>query len=145
MHRSDRSIDEYLGGLPDERRPEVEVLHGLLSDLFAGDDIVLYEGRFWGGTDQQIIGYRPILQSRSDGSQVEWFAVGLAMQKQYLSLYVSAVEDGQYLSKQRGSGLGKVKVGSSSVSFNSLDDIDMDALRAFLTRARDLSPPSGNP
>lgn len=143
MERTDRSIPEYLDGLPDARRPDIEELLALLSSIFEGDETVIYEGRFWGGTDQTIVGFRPLRYQRSDGTDVEWFAVGLAMQKDYISLYVSAVDDGQYLSKKRGPGLGKVKVGSSSVSFKTLLDVDRTLLEQFLVEARDLSPADG--
>lgn len=143
MERTERTIDEYVAGLPEERRPDIEELLSMLSAIFDGDEVIVYEGRFWGGTDQEIVGFRPILYPRSDGTEVEWFVVGLAMQKNYISLYVSAVDDGQYLSKKRGPGLGKVKVGSSSVSFSALDDVDRDLLEQFLREARDLSPAGG--
>ena len=57
----------------------------------------MWEGRMWGGTDQQIIGYGEFSYTNSKGEEIEWFAVGLALQKSYISVYVNAVEDGAYL------------------------------------------------
>ena len=104
-----------------------------------GLDKILYTGTFWGGSDQEIIGYGPYVYTRPNGVEVDWFVIGLAVQKNYLSMYVSAVDNGEYLSKSRGDRLGKVKIGSSSISFKGVDDLDLAELRSFLDRARELS------
>ena len=132
-------MESYLASVPEDRRGDMEALHAILSDVFPDGGPVVYEGRFWGGSEQTIVGYQPFSSRRSDGTEVEWFVVGMALQKNYISLYVSAVEDGEYLSRREGPSLGKVKVGSSAVSFRSLDDVDREALVRFLEKARDLS------
>jgi hypothetical protein len=53
----------------------------------------------------------------------------------YLSLYVSAARDGRYLTQVYGDRLGKVKVGSSSISFRRLDDLDLDAVAEMVAEA----------
>ena len=139
MQRTDVDVGDYLAGLPDEVRGDMETLDGVIRSGMDGLDRVLYTGTFWGGSDQEIIGYGTYSYQRSDGSDVEWFVIGLARQKAYYSLYVSAVEDGAYLSKTMGPELGKVKVGSSSISFASLADIDLETLDRLVRRARELS------
>ncbi len=118
-------------------------LDAILTKVTQGYPKELYEGKFWGGTDQQIIGYGRTSSTRSDGRTIEYFLIGLALQKYYISLYISAVEDGEYLSEKYGDGLAaegsKVKVGKSSISFRSVDDVDMSKLVALAERARDLS------
>lgn len=139
MERSTTDVSDYLASLPDETRTSMQQLDAVISAGMAGLDRVLFTGTFWGGSDQEIIGYGTYSSPRSDGTEVEWFVIGLARQKAYYSLYVSAVEDGTYLSKSMGPELGKVKVGSSSISFRSLDDIDLDVLERLVGRARELS------
>lgn len=114
-------------------------LDTLISDAMFGTRRELYEGKFWGGSDQSIIGYGRMSSRRSDGATVEWFVIGLARQKQAISVYVSVVEDGRYLAEARGAGVGKVKVGKSVISFRSLEDIDTTKLRHLLERARELT------
>ena len=63
--------------------------------------------------------------------------VGLAQQKNYISVYVSAVEGDEYLSEKYGPDLGKVKVGKSSISFKTTQDIDMDKLVALILRGQE--------
>ncbi len=90
----------------------------------------------WGGTDQEIIGYGTQSYVRSDKQTVTWFLVGLALQKNHVSVYINAVEDRQYLPERYGKALGAVKIGKSSIGFSSLDDIDLDQLESLVARAR---------
>jgi hypothetical protein len=138
MERTDTSPDEFIRDLPDGVREDIEVLDSLLREVFAGHERVMWEGVMWGGTDQRIIGYGDLQQPRPNGEKVDWFMVGLAVQKNYISLYVSAVDNGQYLVKSYADRLGKVKVGSANVTFKRLADIDLGALREMATRARAL-------
>jgi len=122
MERTDRNVDaviaESLGGL--ERR--------------------LWEGVFWGGTQQQIIGYGRITQPRPRDKSVDWFLVGLAEQKRHLSIYVNASDGNQYLSQSWAERLGKVKTSSAAITFATVDSLDLDQLRAMLARAKALAP-----
>lgn len=139
MEKTDRDIDEFLASLPDDVRDGMVTIDGVIAEVMAGEPRVLYEGTFWGGSEQQIIGYGTMTTTRSDKRTVEWFLVGLALQKNYISVYVSAVEGREYLSEKYGKDLGKVKVGKSSISFKSVDDIDLDKLAALVQRARDVT------
>ena len=69
------------------------------------------------------------------GDNVEWFVVGLAAQKNYTSVYVNAAKDGRYLLRHYEKRLGKAKVGSASVSFGNLDDVDFDVLMELVEEA----------
>jgi hypothetical protein len=105
----------------------------------AGLERVLWEGVFWGGTTQHIIGYGSYRYKGRSGAEGEWFIVGLAAQKNYLSLYVNAADDGQALAKVYAPRLGKVKAGSANLQFKRAADIDIDVLRKMVARARELA------
>lgn len=113
-------------------------LDALIRDALPGRTRTLWEGSFWGGTDQQIIGYGDIVQPRPKGVTVEWFLVGLARQARHYSIYVNAVDDGTYLLDQYRDRLGSVKTGSASIAITSLDKVDLDALEEMLRRANQL-------
>lgn len=139
MRVSEESVDAWLEALNDPRADDVREIDALISEVFAGDSRVLWVGKFWGGTDQTIIGYGDMYQPRSKGDPVHWFVVGLALQKANISLYVNAAKDGSYLSKLYEPRLGKVKVGSASIGFKTLADIDREVLREMLIEARDIT------
>lgn len=137
MQKTDRSPDEFLAELPDDVRDDMTSLDALIAGIFAGHSRVLWEGVFWGGSEQEIVGYGDLVQKQSRGRTVEWFMVGLALQKNYISIYVNATEDGQYVAEKYKDSLGKVKAGKSSISFKALADVDLDTLTRVLRIAHD--------
>ena len=138
MERSSMTPDEFIASLPDGVREDVTALDAELARVFAGHERVLWEGPMWGGTHQRIIGYGAFLQRQRTGD-VDWFVVGLARQKDHLSVYVNAAEGGEYLARRYADRLGKVKVGSANVTFRRLVDVDLVVLAELAGRARDLT------
>ncbi|MEO1065048.1 MAG: DUF1801 domain-containing protein [Actinomycetota bacterium] len=134
-------VDEFLAGFDEDDRATMTTLDEVIVAALPGRRRVLWEGVFWGGTEQSIIGYGDIVQPRPKGPDVEWFLVGLARQKQHVSIYVNAVEDGQYLGQRYADRLGSVKIGSASIGIRRLDRVDLEALRELLALAHELAPP----
>ena len=106
MQPSSTDPTEFLSALEDQRRADLEVLDELLVNAMPGRERTLWEGVFWGGTEQSIIGYGDLVQPRPKGDDVEWFVIGLALQKKHISLYVNAVEDNTYLGSRYADRLG---------------------------------------
>jgi hypothetical protein len=78
-----------------------------------------------------LMPYRP----RSATETTRWPLISLAAQKRHISLYVSAVVDGEYLAEQRAARLGRVSCGRSCVRFTSLDQVDAGELSALVRDA----------
>ena len=110
MEISSTSVDAHLASVADDD-PELVELVGLVSAAMPDRRRELWEGVFWGGTEQTIIGIGAIEQPRPKGQSVRWFLVGVARQKRHLSVYVNAAEDGAYLSKNFADRLGAVGPG----------------------------------
>jgi hypothetical protein len=138
MERSTTSPDDHIASLPDGVREDIAALDAVLGDAMTGEERVLWEGVFWGGTTQAIIGYGAYRYKGRSGAEGEWFKVGLAAQKNYLSVYVNAAEGGQSLAKTYAPRLGKVKAGSANLQFKRAADVDLDVLREMIGRAREL-------
>lgn len=138
MDRSSTTPDAFIASLPDPQRDGVASLDRVIAEEMAGLERVLWEGVFWGGSDQRIIGYGADRSTNRGGKVVDWFLVGLAQQKDHLTVYVNAVEDGAYLIKSYAGRLGRVKVGSAAVTFRRASDLDLDVLRELLRRVRSI-------
>lgn len=110
-------------------------LDAVIVGALPGAARVLWEGVLWGGTSQSIIGYGTIEQPRPKGRTVSWFLIGMARQKNHVSLYINAAEEGVYLAKRYADRLGKVKVGSANLTFRSADDLDVDVLAEMVRHA----------
>ena len=115
-------------------------IDGALAPAFAGEERVLWEGPFWGGTQQHIIGYGSYHYRGRSGAQGEWFVIGLAAQKKYLSLYVNVADDGVPLIQRYASRLGTVKAARSNLQVRHASDLDFDVLRELAARAREVAP-----
>ena len=136
MERSTRSPDDHIASLPDDVREDITRLDAEISRVMKGQERVLWEGKFWGGSDQRIIGYGSYRYTGRSGASGEWFVIGLAAQKNYITVFVTAVADGAYVAETYRERLGKAKVGRSSISFKRLSDINLDVLSDLITRAR---------
>ena len=142
MDRSTTTPDEFIATLPDGVREDIATRDRAIATAMPGKERVLWEGKFWGGTQQRIIGYGSYRYKGRSGAKGEWFVVGLAVQKNYLSLYVSGAADGTSLAKLYAPRLGKVKAGSANLQFKRAADIDLDVLRELVARAQELAPDS---
>ena len=135
MKRVESSPDNYIARQDPDIRGVLEELHTRIKTALPGRDCCMWEGVFWGGSEQQIIGYGNYSYQRSDKKRVEWFTVGLARQKNYFSVYVNAVEGKEYLAEIYGPRLGKVKTGKSNISFRNLADVNLDVLTEMIEHA----------
>lgn len=135
MEVTDRSVKDYLESIEEPARKDMFILFEAISEHMPDIKPKLWEGIFWGGSKQTIIGFGDLTYTRSDKKQVEWFVVGLTLQKNYISVYISATEDGQYIVKKHGNQLGKAKIGSSSISFKKAADIKINELMKLVDKA----------
>jgi len=142
MDRSTTTPDAHITSLPDGVRDDIATLDAVIAGAMSGEERTLWEGVFWGGTTQRIIGYGAYRYQGRSGAEGEWFKVGLAVQKNHLSLYVNAAADGQSLAKVYAPRLGKVKAGSANLQFKRAADVDLDVLREMVGRAKELIPTS---
>ena len=110
MERVATPPGEYLASLPAAVGADMTALDELITAALPGHGRCLWEGVFWGGSEQRIIGYGDMSYVRSDKKRVDWFLVGLARQKNYYSVYVNAVDGRRYLAEayagQAGQGEG---------------------------------------
>lgn len=134
--RPDLDVDAWLA---DQDDPTLTALDADIRTAMPGCSRQVWTGRFWGGTDQQIVGYGDLVQPRPRGPGVEWFVVGLARQRRHYSLYVNAVEDGRYLGQHYAERLGRVRAGSASLGFGSREALDLAVLDEMLRHAHRLT------
>lgn len=135
MERTSKSVDDHLASLGGQRGEDIRALDRAIRERMPDAERLLYEGKLWGGSDQRIVGYGIMDYQNRSGEDVEWFVVGLAAQKAYISMYVNAVEGGTYLLAGYEGRLGKVKTGTASISFDSVDDVDFEILMELVDRA----------
>ncbi|MDP9493724.1 MAG: DUF1801 domain-containing protein [Actinomycetota bacterium] len=135
MEKAATTPDQHIASLPPDVRADIAELDRVISEEMPGASRTLWEGRFWGGSDQKIIGYGDYTYQQANKKTADWFIVGLAVQKGHLSLYVNAADENGYLVSRYADRLGKVKLGSAAITFKSASDLEMTSLRELIASA----------
>lgn len=139
MKKTTANPEDLIKSLPDGVRQDMQALDKMIRKVLPKDKVTVWGGTFWGGSTQTIIGYGDLTMHRSTGEPVEWFKIGLAMQKNYISIYLNTTEDGDYVVRKYGKELGpKVKTGASNISFKKLEDVNLPKLQQMLDTAKQL-------
>lgn len=112
-----KTVDEYINMLPDDRKEIIETVHKAIMKAIPKEKPQLMYG---------MIGYGLYHYKSKSGREGDWSFVLLANQKNYISLYVCAVDDGQYIAEKNKDRLGKVSVGKSCIRFKKLEDLNLD-------------------
>jgi hypothetical protein len=129
VEASPQAVDDFIASLPDGRREIVRAVDGAIREAVPDLDV-----RMWG----KFIGYGSYHYRYASGREGDWFPIGLANNKQYLSLYICAADDDGYLAEANADRLGDVSVGKSCIRFKRLEDLDLDVAVELSRRAAEL-------
>jgi hypothetical protein len=121
-----KTVNEYFDMLPPERREAVEFLHKFIPKVAPS-----LKPHF----AYNMLGYGSFKYTNNKKEILDWPTVGVANQKNYISLYICAVENGEYLAEKHKAELGKVSVGKSCIRFKNLEDLDLKTLEKVIKLA----------
>ncbi len=121
-----KNISEYLALVPKEKKEEILYLHNFIQK--AVPKLKPYFA-------SNMLGYGSFPYKNYKKEMITWPTIALANQKNYISVYVCAVTEGQYVAEKYKKELGSVKVGRSCISFAKLDDINLPVLKKVLKEA----------
>jgi hypothetical protein len=85
------------------------------------------------GMRMSLIGYGSFQYEVRTGQRVTWPIVGLALQKNYISLYTSVVTDGAPITDRHRGHLGELRSGRGNFSFAAFAQLDQGGVTALLT------------
>lgn len=120
------NIKDYLAMVPKERKPIVDFMHDFIQKT-----VPELKPHF----AHNMLGYGAFPYTNYKKEQIEWPIIALANQKNYVSLYVCAVDGEEYVAEKHKDKLGKVSVGKSCIRFKKLEDLDLDELAKVLKMA----------
>lgn len=121
-----KSIKEYFDLLPEERREPMEFLHKFIQKAAPSLKPVFVSN---------MPGYGSFKYKNYKKEIIEWPVVALANQKNYISLYVCAIDNGEYIAEKHKSALGNVSVGKSCIRFKKLEDVNLKTLKKVIQLA----------
>lgn len=121
-----KSVDEYLEMLEPGRRKIIGFMDGFIRKTAPS-----LKRHF----AYNMLGYGSFKYKNYKKEEIDWPIVALASQKNYISLYVCAVENGEYIAEKYQAELGKVSVGKSCIRFKKVEDLELDALAKVIKKA----------
>ena len=119
--------DEYIEALHEPRRSDLRTLHELIRTAVPQLRPTMEFG---------MPGYGKYHYRYASGREGDWILVGLASNKNYISLYVTATtDDGRYLAETFQPRLPKASIGKSCIRFKRVSDVDTGVLADLLQAA----------
>lgn len=121
-----KSSREYFEALSEERREIMEFLDKFIKENAPGlKPNFLYN----------MPGYGNFEYKNYKKEIIHWPTVAIASQKNYISLYICAVDKNGYIAEQYKNDLGKVSVGKSCIRFKKLGDLNLNTLKKVIKSA----------
>jgi len=120
------NVKEYLASVPAERKEAIDFLHE-----FIQKSVPKLKPHF----AYNMLGYGSFPYVNYKKEQILWPTIAMANQKNYISIYVCAIDGKEYLAEKFKDDLGKVSVGKSCIRFKKLEDLHLPTLKKVLQLA----------
>lgn len=120
------SVQTYLKAVPKERQEAIKFLH-----TFIQKSAPKLKPHF----AYNMLGYGSFKYTNYQKKVIDWPVIALANQKNYISVYVCAVDGGKYIAESHKKELGKVSVGKSCIRFKKVEDVNLPVLKKVIQLA----------
>ena len=114
---------EYIARLDEPRKTEVAALDQLIRKTAPKLEPFISNG---------MLAYGPWHYKYASGREGDGFHIGVASNKNYISLYVCAGDDQGYIAERYKEALPKANIGRGCVRFKRLSDLDQADLKKLL-------------
>ena|SRR5579859_5438110 len=127
MYRVDANSEEEYFTADPGRESDLRAVDRLIRETVPGLGRYFSMGTPDGkpGMNMRMIGYGKFqYYVKSAPEPIDWPIIGLALQKNYISLYFSTTADGRDLVEPFGAELGKVNIAKNLIRFKTVADLD---------------------
>jgi hypothetical protein len=133
------SLEAYLD-FDAGRKSDVVRLHEVMRKAAPGLKRYFHKGTPAGeaGMRMKMIGYGKFRYAIKSGSTIEWPVVGVALQKNYVSVYVAVTKAGAAIVGGYAGKLGELRSGRNNFSFEQFEDLNVTALSTLFAEAADI-------
>jgi hypothetical protein len=118
---------EYLAEIPEPRKAQLKKLHALILKTVPSFKPYIQVG---------MIAYGKYHYLSKSGREGDWGVVALANQKNYISLYICALDMDMYLPEKYKKDLPKASIGRSCIRFKKIEDIDLKIIVKMLKESK---------
>ena len=129
-----KQIEDYIAGQPEPKRGDMQALHRIIRRAMPGCRLWFMDGK---GSDNRTvtnpnIGYGLYTIRYADGTEREFYNIGMSANTTGISVYVMGIRDRKYLPTMYAKTLGKASVTGYCIKFKTLSDIDLKVLEAAI-------------
>lgn len=114
---------EYIEQLTEPRKSDIAAMDQLIREAAPKLEPFIHGG---------MLAYGRWHYKYESGREGDWFRIGLASNKNYISLYVCAADERGYCAERYKEALPKANIGKSCVRFKRMADLDPQALRKLI-------------
>lgn len=118
-----KTPDEYIAKIEEPRKGQIIQLHQLITETVPQLKPYIISG---------MIGYGSYHYKYASGREGDWCIIALASQKNYISVYVCAVDGDEYIAEKYKSKLPKASIGKSCIRFKKIEDVDLKILTEII-------------
>ena len=133
-------IKELIKSQSKPKQSKMQELHVLILQLMPECKQWYFDGKNEDGKQvaHPTIGYGNYTITYKDGSTREFFRIGLLANPTGLAIHIMGLDDKKFLIDNYGKTIGKAKVGSYSIAFKSIKDINLEILKEAIHHRADL-------
>ena len=137
MFRVDVETLEAYFAFDPKREADLRKLDGLILKAAPSLKRYFHKGAPEGqpGMRFKMIGYGESLYRATTGEKVEWPVVGVALQKNYISVYFAVTKRGAAVTDPYAGRLGEQRMGRNNFSFERFDDLNSSTGAALFSEA----------
>jgi len=131
-----RDLDAYFAFDPD-REPDLRKFDGLVRKAAPSLRRHFHQGTPAGsaGMRMRMIGYGKFRYSIKSGQSTDWPVIGVALQKSYISVYLSVTVEGQPIIDRYKGKLGEKRSGRNNFSFVRFGELKSEIVARLITEA----------
>lgn len=127
-------IEKYMTSQPEPKCSDMQALHRIILEVMPACKLWFLDGKDSENrtVSNPNIGYGVRTIKYADGTNREFYQIGLSANKTGISVYILGIQDKKYLAQTYGKKLGKASVTGYCLKFKAVKDINMDVLEAAI-------------
>jgi hypothetical protein len=134
MMNVQEQIEAYITSQPEPKRRDMQALHRIIQEVMPACKLWFLDGK---NSDNKTvsnpnIGYGLQTINYTDGTNREFYQIGLTATTTGISIYIIGLKDKKYLAQTYGEKLGKASVTGYCIKFKALKNINTDILQAAI-------------
>lgn len=125
-----QQIETYINGIAEPKRTDLQTLHKIICAAMPNGKLWFLDGKNSDGkiVSNPNIGYGLYTIKYADGSNRDFYQIGLSANTTGISIYIMGIDDKTYLANTYAHKIGKASVSGYCIKFKKLKDIDTDVL-----------------